>query len=151
MPSLPLRVPDAGRQKSQKGTCVPELLKYLGQFSGESAFWFHFALAAAAAFGTVDSGAVGSLFRFGGTDRTSTLHSNTFRWLRGVGSKDFIFERGSVKSANDGLHLVRCWRLDKRESFRFLRLVVPDHLNRIRDKVFSCEPLFNVVRSDPYG
>jgi hypothetical protein len=29
--------------------------------------------------------------------------------------------------------------------------VIPDDLNRIRDEVFGCEPLFNVVSCDPSG
>jgi len=136
-------------------------LQNLGQFSGERAFRFLFALSATAALlhRPVAGGGVGSLcwwstlFRSGGAHGSRAFYRdrNPFGGLRRVGSKNLIFQRGSVEPADDRLHFVRCWRLDKRESLRFLRLVVPDDLNRIRDKVFSGEPLFNVVRSDPYG
>ena len=73
------------------------------------------------------------------------------RWLGGIGSKDFIFKRCPIKAANNRLHFVRSWRLDKRESLGFLRFVVPDNLNRIRYKIFRGEPLFNIVGGDPNG
>ena len=75
----------------------------------------------------------------------------TFRRLCRVGPKDLVFERGSVETANNRLHFVRSGCLHKSEAFRLLRFVVPDHLYRIRDKVFSGEPLLNVVGCDPNG
>jgi len=94
---------------------------------------------------------VGSLFRFGGGCGRRTLDSAALGGLRGIGPKNFIFERGSVETANNRLHFVRCGSLDKRESLGFLRFVVPNYFDRIRDKVFRREPLFNIVRSYPYG
>jgi len=138
--------------------CV-ESLENLGQFGSESALWFLLALSAATAVhGPAVAGAVGSLhrrplFRSGGADGTRAFNRDRspFGGLRRVGSKNFIFQRGSVEPANNRLHLVRCGSLDKRESLGFLRLVVPDHFDRIRDKVFGREPLFDVVRGDPHG
>ncbi len=83
--------------------------------------------------------------------RPSRRNRSTFGRLRGVGAKNFIFERRPVKTLDDGLHFVRCRSLDERESLRFLRFVIPDHLDRIRDKVFSRQPLFNVIGGDPRG
>ncbi len=128
-------------------------LEDLRQFRGKSALGFVLALSSTATLRRpiADSRAVGAWFRwFGGACGRWALHS-TLGGLRRVGPKNFIFERGSVEAANDRLHFVRCRSLDKRESFGFLRLVVPNHLNRIRDKIFCSEPLFDVVRSDPYG
>jgi hypothetical protein len=132
-----------------------------GQFRGKSALRFMLALSSAAAFGgwrpmvvgwwPVDGASVGSLFRFDGAGGGSRNLDSAFRRLRRVGSEDFVLERGSVEAANDRLHLVSRGRLDKRESLGFLRFVIPDYFNRVRDKVFGGEPLFNVVRSDPNG
>lgn len=112
-----------------------------------------FALSSAAALGgrPMVGSAVGSLLRFDcAGDRTGNLDCAFGRLCR-VGPQDFILERSTVEAANDRLHLVSGWRLDKRKSFGFLRLVIPDYFNRVRDKVFGGQPLFNVVRSDPYG
>jgi hypothetical protein len=140
--------------------CV-EYLEDLGQFGGKSALWFLFALSAAAAFRwPAIAEAVGSLhwrslFRSGGrADGTRGFvdrDRSAFGGLCRVGSKNFVFQRGSVETADNRLHLVRSRSLDKRKSLGFLRLVVPDNFDRIRDKVFGREPLLNIVRGDPYG
>ena len=92
----------------------------------------------------VRCGAAGVRSGSTGGSRASYGRGNcTFGRLGRVGAKNFVFERGSVESPDDGLHFIRCRGLDERESFGFLRFVVPDHLHRIRDGVFGREPLFD--------
>jgi len=71
--------------------------------------------------------------------------------LCGVCSEDLVLKRCAIKTTDDRLHFVSCRSLDKRESLGFLRFVVPDHLDRIRYKIFRRQPLFNVVSGDPNG
>ena len=71
--------------------------------------------------------------------------------LRGVRPEQFIFQRRTIEAANDRLHFVLRGRFNERESFRFLRLVVTDDLNRIRNQVVSRQPLLNIVGRDPRG
>ena len=136
-------------------------LQNLGQFRGKSALRFMLALSATArALGDrpmvvgrrpMIGASVGSLLRFDcASGRPGNLHSAFGRLCR-VGPQDFVLERSAVEAANDRLHLVSRWRFDKRESFGFLRFVIPDYFNRVRDKVFSGQPLFDVVRCNPYG
>ena len=128
-------------------------LKDFRQFRGKSALRFVLALSSSATLGRPIAGsAIGSLFRwFGDACGRRRALDSALGGLRGVGPKNLIFERRAVETANNRLHFVRRGSLDKRESFGFLRLVVPNNLNRIRDKVFRREPLFNIVRSYPYG
>jgi len=71
--------------------------------------------------------------------------------LRGVGPEQFVFQWRTIEPANNRLHFVLRGRFNERESFRFLRLVVADHLNRIRYQVVSRQPLLNIVGGDPHG
>ena len=136
-------------------------LEDLSQFRGKSALRFMLALSSTArALGgrpmvvgsrPMIGASVGSLLRFDcAVGRTGNLDSALGGLCR-VSPEDFVLERGTVKPANDRLHLVSRWRLDKRESFGFLRFVIPDYCNRVRDKVLGGQPLLDVVRSDPYG
>lgn len=65
--------------------------------------------------------------------------------------QQLVFERGPVEPADNGLHLVRCRCLDKSEALRFLRFMIADHFNRIRNEVVCAEPSLNVVGGDPCG
>jgi len=130
-------------------------LENLRQFRGKSALRFVLALSSSATLGRpiADSRpvTVSAWLRWFGGACGRRAFDGALGGLRRVGPKNLIFERGSVEAANDRLHFVRRRSLDERESFGFLRLVVPNYLNRIRDKIFCSEPLFDVVRSDPYG
>ena len=53
------------------------------------------------------------------------------RGLRRVCSQQPVFERGAVKTADDGLHLLRVGRLDEGETFGLLRFGVADDLDGI--------------------
>jgi len=125
-------------------------LKDFRQFSGESAFRFLITLFTAAPISTI-----ALLFRpctrTSRTRRTRPRRHGTLGRLRGIGTKDFVLERSSVETPDNGLHFVRCGGFHEREALRLLRFVIPDDLNRIRDKVLSSEPLFNVVSRDPSG
>lgn len=128
-------------------------LKNLGQFGCKSALGFMFALFSAAApfhWPVASWGAVGSLLGFGGAGG-SRAAGRAFGGLGRIRSKDLVLERRPVEAADDGLHFVSGGCLDKRESFGFLRLMVPNDLDGICDQIFRGEPLFNVVRSDPSG
>ena len=71
--------------------------------------------------------------------------------LRGVGPEQFVFQRRTIETADNRLHFVLRGRFYERESFGFLRFVVTDDLNRIRDQVVSRQPLLNIVGGDPRG
>src|SRR5580700_2369587 len=109
-----------------------------------------FALSSAAALGCgpmavgsrpMVGASVGSLFRFDSAGGWGGNLGSAFGRLCRVGSEDLILKRSPVEAANDRLHLVSRWRLDKRESLGFLRFVIPDYFNRVRDKVFRRQPL----------
>jgi len=109
----------------------------LREFRRESAFRFILTLTRRAATGTPIR-TVARSFRSGSArGRCRTLDSNrSFSWLSGVCAEDFVLQWCAIKTANNRLHFVRCRSLYKREAFRLLRFVVPDHLDRIRDKIF---------------
>ena len=71
--------------------------------------------------------------------------------LRRVGAKQAVFEWRTIEAADDRVHLFAVRGFDKRESLGFLRFVVADDLNRIRDQIVSREPLFDVVGGYPHG
>jgi hypothetical protein len=73
------------------------------------------------------------------------------RRLRGIGPQQTVFQRSAVESADDGVHLLRVRRFDKREAFRLLRLGIADHFNCVRDQVFGLKPSLDVVRGYPGG
>ncbi len=74
-----------------------------------------------------------------------------FGWLSGVGTKQPVLERRTIKTADDGVHFFRVRRFDKREAFRLLRFGIADYLNCVRDQVLGTEPASDVVRSHPSG
>jgi len=128
------------------------ILKNLRQFGCESALGFVIALPSSATIGPI------ALFRSRSRSRSrhracgATLRcGGSLGRLRRVCPKNFIFERGSIETPDNCLHFVRCGCFHEREAFGLLRFVIPDDLNRIRDKVFGGEPLFNVVCRDPNG
>ncbi|MDQ1474657.1 MAG: hypothetical protein QOJ99_6137 [Bryobacterales bacterium] len=120
------------------------------EFRCEGTLWFLIPLLTSAAIGAI------ALFRSGtrtsrGRSTRTTLGSDALCGLRRVGPKNFVLEWCTVETANNRLHFVRSGGLYESEAFRLLRFMIPDDLNRIRDKIFSCEPLFNVVSCDPSG
>ncbi|HYA17723.1 MAG TPA: hypothetical protein VEF06_09670 [Bryobacteraceae bacterium] len=80
-----------------------------------------------------------------------TAPGGTLRRLRRVCPKNLVFKRGSIEAADDRLHFFLRGRFHKCEALRFLRFVVPNYLDRIRDKIFGRQPLFNVIGGDPDG
>ena len=66
-----------------------------------------------------------------------------------VRAKQTILERSSIETTNDGVHFVRIRRVDKSESLGLLRFGVANHFYRVRDQVFSAQPIPDVVRSYP--
>ena len=72
------------------------------------------------------------------------------RRLRRVGSQQPVFQRRAVEAADDRLHLIIGGRFDKSEALGFLRFVVSDHFNGVCDKIFSGQPLLDIVGRDPY-
>ena len=69
--------------------------------------------------------------------------------LRGICPQQSILKRSPIETADDGIHLLRVRRLDKREAFRLLRLGIADHFNCVRDQVFGLQPSLDVVRGYP--
>ena len=84
----------------------------------------------------------------GGGTRRGSLPLGLGR-LRGIGPQQTVFERSAVETADDGIHLLRIRRFDKREAFGLLRLRVADHFNCVRDQVFGLKPSLDVVRGYP--
>lgn len=122
-------------------------LKYFRELGCESALRFVVAFFASATIGSI--ALFRSCTRHGCSRRGSRFRRYALRGLRRIGSQDFVLKRGSVETANNRLHFVRCGCFHKRKAFRLLRFMIPDDLNRIRDEVFGGEPLFNVVSRDP--
>jgi hypothetical protein len=85
-----------------------------------------------------------------GTTSRTALPLGTGR-LRGIGPKQAILQRRAVKTADDGVHLLRIRRLDKREALGLLRFGIADHFNCVRDQVFGCQPSLDIVRGYPGG
>ncbi len=77
--------------------------------------------------------------------------SSWLRGLRGICSKQAVFQRCAIEAADDGIHLFRVWRFNESESLGLLRFGVADHLNRVRDQILGAEPSSDVVRSHPSG
>src|SRR5581483_1091149 len=73
------------------------------------------------------------------------------RRLGGIRAQQAILQRGAVEPADDGVHLLRVGRFDKREALGLLRFGIADDLNCVRDQVFGCQPSLDIVRSDPGG
>jgi len=71
--------------------------------------------------------------------------------LCGICPEQLIFQRRTIETANNRLHFVLRGRFYERESFGFLRLVIADYFDRIRDKVIRRQPLLNIVGGDPRG
>jgi hypothetical protein len=140
----------SGRLTACGPMCSDFSLENFSQFGCESALGFVIALPASATIGP------GTLLRFRSRSRHRARGATLWRGgslgrLRRVCTKNLIFEGGSVETPDNGLHFVRCGCFHESESLGFLRFVIPDDLNRIRDKVFGGEPLFNVVGRDPSG
>lgn len=83
--------------------------------------------------------------------RTGAASVLALRGLSRVGSQKTVFERRAVKAADNGLHLIGRRCVDECEPFGLLRLVVANDFYGIGYKVFRCQPLLNVVSSDPRG
>ena len=123
-------------------------LEGFGEFGGESALGLVFPLTRAAIrTGRTGTSAgrstlIGTGTRTGGrttgraTRGTTTTSCDTFRWLSRVCPQDFVLEGSTVEAANDRLHLVSGWRFHKCESLGFLRFVVSNYFDRIRDQIF---------------
>ena len=77
--------------------------------------------------------------------------ASSLRRLRRIRAQDFVFQRRPVKAFDDRLHFIRGWCFHESEDLGLLGFVVANNLYGIRDKVFSGEPLFNVVGCDPQG
>ena len=69
--------------------------------------------------------------------------------LRGIGAKQSVFEGRSIKTADDGVHLLRVGCVDEGEALRLLRFRIAYDLNRVRDKVLGAKPALDIVRSNP--
>ena len=124
------------------------ILKDLREFGGESALGFlsRFLPPRDDRFGCVVPVLHPLAPRLGGRTRLAAVRP----WWAAPGLPEGFYPRaGAVETPDNRLHFVRCGSLHERESFGLLRLVIPDDLNRIRDKVFGGEPLFNVVGGDP--
>jgi hypothetical protein len=83
--------------------------------------------------------------------RTGAATILAFGRLGGIGAQKTVFEGCAVKAANDGLHFIRGGSLDKSETFGLLRFVVANDFHGISHEVFRCQPLLNIVGSDPGG
>ncbi len=83
------------------------------------------------------------------TCRDRTANGGALRRLSRVCPQDFVLEWSTVEAANNRLHLVSGWRFHECESFGFLRFVVSNYFDRIRDQIFRRKPLFNVIGGDP--
>ena len=68
-----------------------------------------------------------------------------------VSAQQPVFQRGTVKTADDQIHLFRVGRIDKGETLRFLRLRITDYLDVIVYEVFCVKPGLDVVLGDPDG
>jgi hypothetical protein len=82
---------------------------------------------------------------------TSTRSAFTLGRLRRVRTQEFIFERGSVETADNALHFLRVWRFNKGKSFGLLRLGIPDHFDAIGNQRLGIQPGLYVVRCNPGG
>ena len=72
-------------------------------------------------------------------------------WLRGIGPKQAILQRSTVKPADDRVHLLGVGRLDERESLGFLRFGIADYFNCVRDQVLGTQPALDIVGGNPDG
>ena len=66
-----------------------------------------------------------------------------------VGPQQTVFQRSTIKAADDEIHLFRIRRVDECESLRFLSLGVADHFDVVEDKVFCVQPGLDVVLRNP--
>jgi hypothetical protein len=71
--------------------------------------------------------------------------------LRGIGAEQAIFQGRPVETANDRVHFLGIWRIDKREALGLLRFGIADDLNCVRNEVFGAQPTPDIVRSNPSG
>ena len=128
-------------------------LQGFGELGCESALRFMIALPAATTPfrpGTTSCGP-GSPTRATRSSRSTSLRGPhcTFSRLSGVGTKYLVLQRSAIKAANNRRHLVRRGGFHKCEALGLLRLVIANHLDRIRDEIVCGQPLFNVVGSYP--
>jgi len=138
-----------GRRLCLPFTGVPRWveLKGLRQFGGESAARGLFLF-----FGSL--GTPAGLYRFairrrGGGGRCSIRRELALSRLCRVGAKQLAFERRTVKTTDNVLHLIRRGGLHEREAFGLLRFVVADDFDGIRHQIFRRQPSFDVVSGDP--
>ena len=68
-----------------------------------------------------------------------------------VGPKQPVFQRRTVETADDQVHLFRVGRVDKGETLRFLRFRIADYLDVIVDEVFCVKPGLDIVLGNPDG
>lgn len=73
------------------------------------------------------------------------------RRLRWVCAKETIFERCTIKPADDGIHLFGIRSINEGESLRFLCFRVADYLDSIRNQAFCGKPRLNIVSGYPDG
>lgn len=128
-------------------------LQGFGELGCESALRFMIALPAATTPfrpGTTSCGP-GSPTRATRSSRSTSLRGPhcTFSRLSGVGTKYLVLQRSAIKATNNRRHLVRRGGFHKCEALGLLRLVIANHLDRIRDEIVCGQPLLNVVGSYP--
>ncbi len=83
--------------------------------------------------------------------RSDALLLARFGRLSLIGPQETFFKRRTVEPADDGVHLLRIRRRDKRETLRFLGLGVADDFDVIEDEVFRVEPRLDIVLGNPGG
>ena len=72
-----------------------------------------------------------------------------FRRLGGVGAEQTIFERGSIKAADDRVHFFVVWGVDESEALGFLSFGISDDLNSVGNQAFGGKPRPDIVRGHP--
>ena len=81
---------------------------------------------------------------------TLTLAGNSgLRRLSLIGAQQPVFQRGTVETADDQIHLFRVGCIDEGEPLRFLGLRIADYLDVIVDEVFCVKPGLDVVLRNP--
>src|SRR5690348_15727213 len=69
--------------------------------------------------------------------------------LRRVGAKQPVLQGSAVKTADDGVHLLRVRRVNEREALRLLRFRIANHFNCVRNQVLGAKPALDIVRGHP--
>jgi len=68
-----------------------------------------------------------------------------------VGPQQPVFQRCTVETADDQVHLFRVGRVDKCKPLGLLGLRIADHLHVIVDEVFCVKPGLDVILGNPDG